>query len=55
VRLAAAGGQPAEALLLGGEPIDEPVVGRGPFVMNTQAEILEAIDDFEHGRMGELT
>jgi hypothetical protein len=41
-------------LVLGGEPIREPVVGRGPFVMNTKAEILRAIDDFERGRFGRL-
>ena len=42
----------ATVLVLSGEPIDEPVVGYGPFVMNTQQEIVEAIDDFNRGRFG---
>jgi redox-sensitive bicupin YhaK (pirin superfamily) len=41
-------------LVLGGEPIPEPVVGRGPFVMNTWPEISRAIHDFQSGRMGSL-
>ena len=41
-------------LLLGGEPIDEPIVGYGPFVMNTEQEIREAIADFSQGRFGSL-
>jgi redox-sensitive bicupin YhaK (pirin superfamily) len=41
-------------LVLGGEPIDEPVVGYGPFVMNTEAEIRRAIQDYQSGRMGHL-
>ena len=42
------------ALLLAGEPIDEPVVGRGPFVMNTVDEIAQAIADLRSGRFGHL-
>jgi redox-sensitive bicupin YhaK (pirin superfamily) len=42
-------------LVLAGEPIDEPVVGHGPFVMNSHAEIRTAIDDFARGDFGRLT
>jgi len=40
----------AMILVLTGEPIDEPIVGYGPFVMNSETEIREAIDDFNSGR-----
>jgi len=43
-----------EFLLLAGEPIDEPVVSWGPFVMNTREEIIQARDDYLAGRMGRL-
>ena len=44
----------ATVLVLSGEPLDEPVVGYGPFVMNTQAQIAEAIEDFNRGRFGQM-
>ena len=45
----------ARLLVMGGEPIAEPIVGQGPFVMNSRAEIQQAFEDFQLGRMGELT
>jgi redox-sensitive bicupin YhaK (pirin superfamily) len=44
----------AVVLWLAGEPIDEPVVGYGPFVMNSEAEIHQAIADFNSGRFGQM-
>ena len=45
----------AVALLLSGEPIDEPISGSGPFVMNTADEIHQAMEDFQNGKMGVMT
>lgn len=47
--------EPARLLVLSGEPILEPVVSYGPFVMNTREQIIEAIRDFESGKFGHLT
>jgi len=49
------GAKDATALLLSGEPIDEPIVGSGPFVMNTPQEIRRAIADYQSGKMGHLS
>jgi redox-sensitive bicupin YhaK (pirin superfamily) len=46
--------QDARILVMGGQPIEEPVVGYGPFVMNTWDEISRANHDFQAGRMGTL-
>jgi redox-sensitive bicupin YhaK (pirin superfamily) len=52
---APAGGRaPLEVLILGGRPLREPVARYGPFVMNTEGEIRQAILDYQDGRMGEI-
>jgi redox-sensitive bicupin YhaK (pirin superfamily) len=43
-----------EVVLLGGKAIAEPVAWGGPFVMNTRAEVLEAFEDFQRGRLGQI-
>lgn len=44
----------ARLLVMDGEPFDEPIVGHGPFVMNTRAEIQEAFEEYQLGKMGEI-
>ena len=43
-----------EVLLLGGRPIGDPVVQYGPFVMTTRQQIVDAFEDFQHGRLGQV-
>jgi redox-sensitive bicupin YhaK (pirin superfamily) len=43
-----------DVLVMGGLPLREPIASYGPFVMNTQAEIVTAIEDFDSGRLGRI-
>jgi redox-sensitive bicupin YhaK (pirin superfamily) len=46
-----AGAEGARALLIGGKPLNEPIVQYGPFVMNSNEEIFQAVEDFRNGRL----
>ena len=49
-----AGDMPLDLLLIGGVPLNEPIVRYGPFVMNTEEEIRQAVIDYQTGRMGSI-
>lgn len=53
-RITLSSAAPAQALILGGRPLHEPIAWGGPFVMNTREEIMEAYADFRAGRMGRI-
>src|SRR5262245_21021877 len=54
ITVSAAADRGLDVFLLGGQPIREPVVAYGPFVMNTRAEIVQAFEDYQQGRLGTI-
>lgn len=54
VTLAHDGPAPRETLVLGGQPLGDPIASYGPFVMSTRDEVIEAVHDYQAGRMGSL-
>ena len=51
LRHAAGSSEPARAILIAGKPLGEPIAQYGPFVMNTRDELIQAVNDFQNGRL----
>ena len=51
LRSAANSAAPARALLIAGKPLREPIAQYGPFVMNTRDQLIQAVEDFQNGRL----
>ena len=49
-----AGSRPARLIVVAGRPLREPVMRHGPFVMNTRAELMQAFEDYQAGRLGSI-
>ena len=47
--------QDSRLLVMSGRPIEEPIARYGPFVMNAKAELVQAVEDYQAGRMGHLS
>ena len=52
ITLEASAHEPLDVILMGGQPIGEPVEQYGPFVMNTREQLQQAFDDYQRGRLG---
>ena len=52
LRAPASNHSPARALLIAGKPLHEPIAQYGPFVMNTREQVMQAVHDFQNGKLG---